>query len=62
MKTFSAGSIGKVDLTLDVLNVLHETAEEAVASDNLSSMTFGRPTQFIDPRRAMLGVRVNFGR
>jgi hypothetical protein len=47
---------------LDVLNLLNDTAEEAVASDNLFSVTFGRPTQFIDPRRAMLGVRLNLGR
>jgi hypothetical protein len=35
---------------------------EALASDNLFSQTFGRATQFMDPRRVMLGVRLNLGR
>jgi hypothetical protein len=46
----------------DVLNVFNDTAEEALAADNLYSPNFGRPTVFIDPRRAMLGVRLNLGR
>ncbi len=36
----------------DVLNLLNDTAEEAVATDNFYSPTFGQPTIFIDPRRA----------
>jgi hypothetical protein len=32
------------------------------ANDNLFSSTFGQPTAFVDPRRAMFGVRVNLGR
>ena len=56
------GDAGSVDLMLDVLNLLNDTAEEALASDNLFSATFGRPTQFIDPRRVMIGVRLNLGR
>jgi hypothetical protein len=62
-KTLSMGNVGKVDLIFDVLNALNDTAAEALASDNLSSTaTFGKPTQFLDPRRAMLGVRLNLGR
>jgi hypothetical protein len=61
-KTLRVGNVGKVDLSLDVLNLLNDTAEEALASDNLFSATFGRPTQFMDPRRVMLGVRLNLGR
>ena len=38
------------------------TAEEALATDNFYSPTFARPTVFIDPRRVMLGVRLNLGR
>ena len=45
-----------------MLNLLNDTAEEALASDNLFSGTFGRPTQFMDPRRVMLGLRLNLGR
>jgi hypothetical protein len=61
-KTLRAGDAAKADLMVDVLNLLNDTAGEALASDNLFSATFGRPTQFMDPRRVMLGVRLNFGR
>ena len=47
---------------LDLLNVLNNTAEESLATDNLFSPNFGRPTVFIDPRRAMLGARLSMGR
>jgi outer membrane receptor protein involved in Fe transport len=61
-KTFSLGNVGRIDLLVDVLNALNDTAEEAVATDNFFSSTFGQPTVFMDPRRAMLGVRLNLGR
>jgi hypothetical protein len=54
--------VARLELLFDVLNALNDTAEEAVASDNGFSATFGQPTVFMDPRRAMLGVRVNLGR
>jgi len=38
-----------------------DTAEEGLATDNVFSSNFGQPTLFIDPRRAMLGVRLNLG-
>jgi hypothetical protein len=47
---------------LDALNLLNDTADEALVSDNVLAATFGRPRTFIDPRRAMLGVRLNLGR
>jgi TonB dependent receptor-like, beta-barrel len=53
---------GRVELLFDVLNLLNDTAEEAVATDNFYSPTFGQPTIFIDPRRAMISVRLNLGR
>ena len=53
---------GRVELLLDVLNLLNDTAEEAVANDNQFSPTFGLPTTFVDPRRAMFSVRLNLGR
>ena len=61
-RTFLFGRMGRVELLLDVLNVLNDTAEEALATDNLFSPNFARPTVFMDPRRAMLGVKFNFGR
>jgi hypothetical protein len=61
-KTLPAGRAGTVELILDVLNVLGDGAAEALESDNPASSTFAQPKLFIDPRRAMLGVRLNFGR
>jgi hypothetical protein len=61
-KTFVISNLGRVEVMFDVLNVFNDTAEEALAADNLYSPNFGRPTVFIDPRRAMLGVRLNLGR
>jgi hypothetical protein len=51
-----------MELLLDVFNVFNDTAEEAVATDNLFAANFGRPTAFVDPRRAMVGVRFGFGK
>ena len=56
------GGANRVELLLDVLNVFDDTAEEAVATDNFFSPNFGQPTAFVDPRRALLGVRLNLGR
>jgi hypothetical protein len=61
-RTIHVGAATRVELLLDVLNVLNDTAEEGLATDNFFSATFGQPTSFIDPRRAMLGVRLNLGR
>jgi hypothetical protein len=60
-RRFAASRLGSVELLVDVLNVLNDTAEEDLASDNLFSPNFGRPTIFMDPRRAMLGVKFNLG-
>jgi hypothetical protein len=61
------GRSGRVDLVLDVLNLLNDTAEESLATEilmteTLFSPTFGQPASFIDPRRVMLSVRLNLGR
>jgi hypothetical protein len=61
-KTLMLAGSAKIDLLFDVLNLLNDTAEEALVSDNLSAATFGQARAFIDPRRAMLGVRLNVGR
>jgi len=61
-RTIPLRGSGRVELILDLLNALNDTAEEALATDNLFSPNFGRPTVFIDPRRAMLSARVNLGR
>jgi len=52
----------RLQLRMDLLNALNDTAEEGLATDNLFSANFGQPTIFVDPRRAMVSVRVNLGR
>ena len=59
------GKLGRIDLLLDVLNLLNDTAEESLATETLMtetvfSPTFGQPVSFMDPRRAMVGVRLNW--
>jgi hypothetical protein len=49
-------------LDIDVLNVLNRVTEEGLATDNVYSPSFGQPTVFVDPRRVMLGARLNIGR
>jgi hypothetical protein len=61
-RVFAAGRLGRIELLVDVLNALNDTAEEGLATDNLFSPNFAQPTLFLDPRRAMLGVRLNLGR
>jgi hypothetical protein len=60
-RTFVFKNVGRVDVLLDVLNALNDTAEESIATDNFFGTTFGQPTIFMDPRRAMIGVRLNLG-
>ena len=60
-KTVTLGGLGHVDLLMDVLNAFNQATEEGLATDNLYSPNFGLPTVFVDPRRVMLGARLNFG-
>ncbi len=61
-KTFAFGGPRRIELLLDVLNLLNDTAEEGLVSENLDGTNFGVPNTFMDPRRAMVGVRLNLGR
>jgi hypothetical protein len=61
-RTLMFGALGRIELLLDILNALNDTAEEGVATDNLFSPNFGVARVFMDPRRAMVGVRLNLGR
>ncbi len=61
-RMISLGRAGRIELLVDVLNALNDAAEEALATDNLFSPNFGQPTVFMDPRRAMIGIRLNLGR
>jgi hypothetical protein len=59
-KTFSFGGSRRIELL--VLNVLNDTAEEGLVSENLFSSNFALPNTFVDPRRAMVGLRANLAR
>ena len=59
---FAIDRLGRVEWLIDVLNALNDTAEEEIATDNMFSLTLGQATRFVDPRRAMIGVRLNLGR
>jgi hypothetical protein len=61
-RPFRVGRSARIEVLVDVLNALNDTAEEALVSEDVSNSNFGQPSLFIDPRRAMLGLRVNFGR
>jgi hypothetical protein len=61
-RTFRFSNLGRVELCLDLLNLLDDTAEESIRSAVYDAATVGQPDIFIDPRRAMLGVRLNLGR
>jgi hypothetical protein len=61
-KTVALGGLGRVELLMDVLNAFNQDTEEGLATDNLYSPNFGQPTVYVDPRRVMLGARLNLGR
>jgi hypothetical protein len=57
-KALRLGGLGGLDVCLDVLNVLDDTAEEAIRTDVDNQPGVGEGTIFIDPRRAMLSLRL----
>ena len=61
-RAFRFRDLGRVELCLDVLNALNDTAEESIGSAVYNATNLGQPDIFIDPRRAMLSVRLNLGR
>jgi hypothetical protein len=67
-RAIHTGRLGRIEMLLDVLNALNETAEDGIVTDTQTTAsiervpTFGMPNLFVDPRRAMIGVRVNLGR
>lgn len=61
-KTVALGGLGRVEFLMDVLNTFNQATDEGLATDNLYSPNFGQPTVYVDPRRVMLGARLNVGR
>lgn len=62
-RTMAVGRGTRLDLLVDVLNVLNETAAEGLVSDDyFNRANFGQPNVVVDPRRVMFGVRLHLGR
>jgi hypothetical protein len=61
-RTIAFGRSTRVELLVDLLNALNDPAEEGLATDNKFSPNFGQPAAFVDPRRAMVGLRLSVGR
>ena len=59
-RAFAFAGGGRLELRLDFLNPLNDTAEESIASDRYDSPVLGNV--FLDPRRVMLSVKVNLGK
>ena len=58
-RSFALGHQSRVELRLDVLNALDDSAQEGLVTDELGAATFAQPSVFVDPRRVMLSVRLN---
>ena len=65
-RTVALRGWGRIEVLVDVLNALNDAAEESLTETLMTeaqiSPTFGQPASFIEPRRAMLGIRLNLGR
>lgn len=59
-KIFRFGPKRSVQVLADVLNALNDTAEEGVVTQNFFSPNFAVGTNFVPPRRAMIGVKLSF--
>jgi hypothetical protein len=59
-KIFRIGEQGRLELLVDVLNALDDTAEAFLVTNNFYSPNFGKPRILIAPRRAMVGVKFSF--
>jgi hypothetical protein len=58
-RTFRMGPARSLEILVDILNAFDDTAEEGVATRNYFSPNFGVATDFVTPRRAMVGVRLS---
>jgi len=56
-KDFAVTSSTNVGLFLDILNLNNSDQSEGVASTLGTSSSFGAPTRFVPPRRAMFGIK-----
>jgi hypothetical protein len=59
-KILRFGKDSKLELLVDILNALNETAPENAVSRNVFSPNFGEGSSFVEPRRAVLGIKFVF--
>jgi hypothetical protein len=59
-KLFRLGLRGRIEILVDIFNLLNETAEEDLISHNIFSNKFEEPNRFVEPRRAMVGVKFTY--
>ncbi len=59
-KEFAFGKDAGFAVFADLLNLTNDDAYESVGSRIGTSESFGLPTQFILPRRVMLGAKLRF--
>ena len=58
--SFEGDGRRRVELLVDILNLLNSVAAEDIASRTLGSSVFGVGERWIDPRRAIVGVKIGF--
>jgi outer membrane receptor protein involved in Fe transport len=59
-KIFRFSNERRIEVLVDILNLLQDKAEESIVSRNFFSDNYGVPNTYIDPRRAMIGVKFHF--
>ena len=59
-KDFSVGGSARVGLFGDILNLTNIAAPQSVGSRTGTSASFGLPTQYLIPRRLMIGAKIRF--
>jgi len=59
-KVFRLGRTHSLEVLVDVLNALNDTAEESIVTRNFFSDNFAVGQTFLAPRRAMIGVRFSY--
>lgn len=59
-KIFRFGETGKFEILADILNLLNETAEQDIQSRNAFSSNLGLGDSWVDPRRAIIGVKIAY--
>ena len=59
-KAFALPNEVEIALSADVFNLLNSDSYDGVRSDNPLSSTFGQPSNFVLPRRVMVGAKVRF--